>query len=108
MGTAGLGGADGPYRLSSGNPVFQISELSKEAVPPEVRKMARELARKAFEEKLKEIKMSKYEGNVYEEFLGPIRPQIAALRVILSSLQAKDKERKWVRHQSSGDLMMPK
>jgi hypothetical protein len=38
--------------------------------------MAREMARKAFEERLKEIKMSKYEGNIYEEFLGPIRPQV--------------------------------
>jgi hypothetical protein len=38
--------------------------------------MAREMAQKAFEEKLREIKMSKYEGNVYEDYLGPIRPQV--------------------------------
>jgi len=56
---------------------LQVSDEVKEAVPPEVRRMAREMARKAFEERLKEIKMSKYEGNVYEEFLGPIRPQVS-------------------------------
>ena len=53
-----------------------MSDAVKQALSPEVRKMAREMAQKAFEEKLREIKMSKYEGNVYEEYLGPIRPQV--------------------------------
>ncbi|CAG7731784.1 unnamed protein product [Allacma fusca] len=103
-GTAGLGGAGGPHRLDSGNPVFQVSDEVKQNVPPEVLKMAREMAKKAYEEKLKEIKMSKYDGQIYEEYLAPIRPQIQALRVILQSLQAKAKERKWVKHQTSGEL----
>lgn len=30
--------------------------------------------------------------------------QVQALRVILSNLQAKSKERQWVRHQTSGEL----
>lgn len=30
--------------------------------------------------------------------------QVQALRVILSSVQAKSKERQWLRHQTSGEL----
>jgi von Willebrand factor A domain-containing protein 8 len=36
MNTAGLGGAGGPYRLDSGNAVFQISDFDKNLVPEEV------------------------------------------------------------------------
>ncbi|ODN04785.1 von Willebrand factor A domain-containing protein 8 [Orchesella cincta] len=103
-GTAGLGGAGGPYRLTDGNPVFQVSPEVKASVPPEIRLMARDMARKAFEEKLKELKMSKYDGNVYEDFIRPIRPQIQSLRTVLESLQSNAKERKWVKHQTSGEF----
>lgn len=34
--TAGLGGMGGPFRLDSGNPVFQVSSLDKDSVPEEV------------------------------------------------------------------------
>jgi len=37
MNTAGLGGAGGPYRLDSGNAVFQISDFDKNLVPEEVK-----------------------------------------------------------------------
>ena len=74
--TAGLGGAGGPYRLDSGNPVFQVSDDIKANVPPEVLKMAREMNRKAFLEKLREIQMSEYDGKVYDTYLAPIRPQV--------------------------------
>ncbi|CAL8113762.1 unnamed protein product [Orchesella dallaii] len=103
-GTAGLGGAGGPYRLSDGNPVFQVSPEVKASVPEDVRLMAREMARKAFEEKLKELKMSKYDGNVYEDMIHPIKAQIQSLRTVLESLQSNAKERKWVRHQTSGEF----
>lgn len=36
MNTAGLGGVGGPYRLDSGNPVFQVADLEKLQVPEEV------------------------------------------------------------------------
>jgi von Willebrand factor A domain-containing protein 8 len=36
MNTAGLGGVGGPYRLDSGNAVFQVADFEKMQVPEEV------------------------------------------------------------------------
>ena len=36
MNTAGMGGIGGPYRLDSGNEVFQVSQFDKDNVPEEV------------------------------------------------------------------------
>ncbi|XP_030747712.1 von Willebrand factor A domain-containing protein 8 [Sitophilus oryzae] len=102
--TAGLGGKGGPYRLDKGHKVFQLSDEEKNAVPEHVLKAAREMNRKAFAEKLKEIGMSGYDHNVYMEFSGPVQRQVQSLRVILSNLQAKNKERHWFSHQTSGEL----
>lgn len=60
--------------------------------------------RKAFSEKLKEIKMSIHDHSVYDAFSAPVRKQVQELRVILSSLQAKSKERVWRKHQTSGEI----
>lgn len=60
--------------------------------------------RKAFEEKLKEIKMSTYDHSVYEQFRVPVKNQIQQLRIVLTALQAKSKERHWQKHQTSGEL----
>ena len=64
--TAGLGGKGGPYRLDSGNDVHQLSDEEKAAVPEEIKKAAREMGRKAFEDRLREIEMSEYEATAYE------------------------------------------
>lgn len=48
--------------------------------------------------------MSEYEAEIYEKFSSRVQRQIQSLRVLLESLQAKGKERHWVRHQTSGDL----
>lgn len=102
--TAGLGGKGGPYRLDAGHKVHQLSDEEKDDIPIEVKRAAREMNRKAFEAKLKEIQMSKYDHNIYEQFSVPVRQQVQILRVILNSLQAKSKERQWLRHQTSGEL----
>lgn len=78
--------------------------MTKDSVSPEVLQQARELSRQLYNEKLRELKMSKHDGKVYNDFLDPIRPQIQTLRNVLDSLQSKSEERKWVRHQTSGDL----
>lgn len=62
------------------------------------------MGRKAFEEKLREIGMSGYDANVYAQFSDPVQRQVQSLRVILSSLQAKNKERHWHKNQTSGEL----
>lgn len=102
--TAGLGGKGGPYRLDSGHPVHQLSDEEKNSVSDEVRKAAREMAKQALEKKLKEIDMDSQSASVYEEYLSNIRREIDQLKVILQQLQAKEKERAWLKNQSTGDL----
>ncbi|XP_061485897.1 von Willebrand factor A domain-containing protein 8 isoform X2 [Rhineura floridana] len=102
--TAGLGGKGGPYRLDAGHEVYQVSQAEKDAVPAEVKKAAREMGEKAFKQRLKEIKMSEYDASTYEKFSGAVRQQVHLLRIILDNLQAKGKERQWLRHQAVGEL----
>ncbi|XP_065077399.1 von Willebrand factor A domain-containing protein 8 [Ochlerotatus camptorhynchus] len=102
--TAGLGGKGGPYRLDAGHKVHQLSDAEKDDIPEHVKMAAKEMNRKAFEEKLKEIQMSKYDHKVYMEFKGPVQKQVQQLRVTLQALQAKSKERHWQKHQTSGEM----
>ncbi|KAM4700318.1 von Willebrand factor A domain-containing protein 8 [Discoglossus pictus] len=102
--TAGLGGKGGPYRLDAGHKVYQVSQAEKDAVPEEVKRASREMAQKAFKQRLKEIQMSEYDAATYERFSEAVRRQVQSLRVILDSLQAKGKERQWIKNQSIGDL----
>ncbi|XP_064349192.1 von Willebrand factor A domain-containing protein 8 isoform X3 [Camelus dromedarius] len=102
--TAGLGGKGGPYRLDAGHKVYQVSEAEKDAVPEEVKRAAREMGQKAFQQRLKEIQMSEYDAATYERFSGAVRRQVHSLRIILDNLQAKGKERQWLRHQATGEL----
>ncbi|CAG9859748.1 unnamed protein product [Phyllotreta striolata] len=102
--TAGLGGKGGPYRLDKGHQVHQLSDEEKNSVPEHVRKAAREMNRKHFREKLKEIGMSGYDASVYAQFSDAVRNQVRSLRVILGNLQSKNEERQWHRHQTSGEL----
>ncbi|XP_077071835.1 von Willebrand factor A domain-containing protein 8 isoform X2 [Siphateles boraxobius] len=102
--TAGLGGKGGPYRLDAGHKVHQISQAEKDAVPDEVKRAAREMGEKAFKQRLKEIEMSEYDATTYDRFSGAVRRQVQSLRIILDSLQAKGKERQWLRNQALGEL----
>eukprot|EP00066_Takifugu_rubripes_P009279 XP_003976079.1 PREDICTED: von Willebrand factor A domain-containing protein 8 isoform X1 [Takifugu rubripes] len=102
--TAGLGGKGGPYRLDSGHTVYQVSQAEKDSIPEEVRRAAREMAEKAFKDRLKEIDMSEYDAATYERFSNAVQRQVQSLRVILESLQAKGKERQWLKNQATGEL----
>lgn len=59
---------------------------------------------KAFKQRLKEIRMSEYDHNLYSQFSDAIQKEVQALRVILGTLQTKSNERQWCRHQTSGEL----
>ncbi|XP_053732319.1 von Willebrand factor A domain-containing protein 8 [Synchiropus splendidus] len=102
--TAGLGGKGGPYRLDAGHKVYQVSQAEKDAVPEDVRRAAREMAEKAFKERLREIDMSEYDADTYERFSSAVRRQVQSLRIILDNLQAKGKERQWLKNQALGEL----
>lgn len=102
--TAGMGGKGGPYRLDKGHKVHQLSDEEKDDIPDSVKEAARAMNRSAFEERLREIKMSEYDHKVYEQFRQPVVKPIQQLRVVLSALQAKSRERQWQNHQTAGEL----
>lgn len=102
--TAGLGGKGGPFRLDAGHKVHQLSDEEKDDIPEEVKKAAREMNRKAFEDKLKEIKMSAHDHKLYAQFSEPNRKQVQQLKAVLDAMQTKSKERQWQKYQTHGDL----
>jgi len=102
--TAGLGGIGGPYRLDAGHDVHQVSDDLKEQVPEHIRKAAREMNRKAYEERLREIRMSEYDAELYEQYASGVRKQVQTLRLIINGLQAKAQDRQWLKNQTSGEL----
>ncbi|XP_061397314.1 von Willebrand factor A domain-containing protein 8-like [Musca vetustissima] len=102
--TAGLGGKGGPFRLDSGHKVHQLSDEEKDDIPEEVKKAAREMNRKFYEEKLKEIRMSAHDHQLYAQFSDPIRKQVQQLKAILDAMQTKSKERQWQKYQTHGEL----
>ena len=90
--------------LDSGNPIHQVSDEQKQNVPEHVRKAAREMAQKAFRERLREIQMSEYDHDIYKKYADNIKKPVQQLRNILDGLEAKKKERQWLKHQTTGDL----
>lgn len=81
--TAGLGGKGGPYRLDAGHTVHQLSDEEKNAVPEHIKKAAREMGLKAFQQRLKDIRMSEYDNKVYSQFSDAVQKQVQALRTII-------------------------
>ncbi|KXS13469.1 hypothetical protein M427DRAFT_33874 [Gonapodya prolifera JEL478] len=102
--TAGLGGRGGPYRLDLGHNVFQMPDEEKNKVPEAVKRAAREMATDGLRKRLEEIQMSEYDAGTYKEFYDNVKHEIRQLRVVLEGVQAKEKERVWLKHQVDGDL----
>ena len=50
--------------------------------------------------------MSKYDAEVYEKFSSQVRKQVQALRLIISGLQAKAKDRQWLKNQTMGNCFV--
>ena len=54
--------------MDAGHDVHQVSDEVKNQVPEHIRKAAREMNRKAYNERLREIQMSEHDANMYEQF----------------------------------------
>ena len=102
--TAGLGGRGGPYRLDKGHPVHQVSDAAKAEVDEATKAKARAIAEQAFKERMREIDMSEDEENFYTKMHARVADEIEQLRVVLGALEARAKERVWLRNQSDGDF----
>ncbi|KAH8385795.1 hypothetical protein KR093_006032, partial [Drosophila rubida] len=102
--TAGLGGKGGPFRLDKGHHVYQLSDAEKASIPEDIKLAARKMNRKAFEQKLNDIKMSAFDHQVYAQYSDPNRKQVQQLKAILEAMQTKSKERLWQKYQTDGEL----
>ncbi|KAJ3366076.1 hypothetical protein HDU91_002000 [Kappamyces sp. JEL0680] len=102
--TAGLGGRGGPYRLDSGHEVHQLSDNLKNQVPKEILEAAKKMGESALAQRLKEIHMNPKEADLYTQLSKNVQLQVQQLRVILEGVDAKKKERVWIRNQTDGEL----
>ena len=64
--------------------------------------------RKAYEERLRSIKLSEFDSQVYEGYASQVRKQIQSLKNIINSLQAKANDRQWLKNQTEGTFIMIK
>ncbi|OQS05394.1 hypothetical protein THRCLA_02460 [Thraustotheca clavata] len=101
--TAGLGGRGGPYRLDKGHKVHQVSQAKKDEVTEEARKKAKAMADEALAAKLQDIEMTGGEWKAYQKYLNRIEQETSQLRNVLQNLESIEKERGWLKHQSSGE-----
>jgi hypothetical protein len=46
--------------------------------------------------------MSQYDADIYEKFASQVRKQVQSLRLIINGLQAKAKDRQWLKNQTMG------
>lgn len=53
-----------------------MSDEDKAAVPEEIRKAAREMGQKAYQERLKQIKMDPIDAELYKQFSGSVQKQV--------------------------------
>ncbi len=51
-----------------------------------------------------QINMTQADSEVFRSYLANVQREIRELRVILESIEAKNKERVWLKNQSSGDV----
>lgn len=102
--TAGLGGRGGYQRLYKGHKIHQVPERLKRDVPEELQAEAREMAKKALEEKLAEDRLSQEEAQFMQSLKANVEPQVSHLANILNGLTAQEHERRWLVRQQDGQL----
>ena len=56
-----------------------MSDEEKAAVPEEIQRAAREMARKAYKERLKQIKMDPMDADLYQKFSSSVQKQVKCL-----------------------------
>ena len=121
--TAGLGGAGGPWREDSGNPVHQVTDEVKRAVPQSVQDAAREMGQAELKRRLAALSMTAFDMNSYAHFRSTdVVAGIAQIRALLASLKAfrkgvddddedddedgdnKSHRRGWLKNQTDGEI----
>ncbi|CAO3595524.1 unnamed protein product [Absidia cylindrospora] len=73
-------------------------------VPEEISEAKKEMHDNAMEKMLGKMEMNRADYDMFQGYMENVRREIRELRVILESVEAKNKERVWLKNQSSGDL----
>ncbi|CAB4415023.1 unnamed protein product [Rhizophagus irregularis] len=106
-GGAGDGGGD-QLNLEGREPTFiDVSnmEIRTEAKPPlELTDAQRELHEISMQKRREQINMTQADSEKFRSYLTNVQREIRELRVILESIESKNKERVWLKNQSSGDV----
>ena len=84
--------------------MHQVSDDAKAEVSEEAKAAARRIAKQKLKDRLNEINMSGEDFETYNQFIEPIRPDIATLRSTLRSVELKSAERNWMKRQLDGEL----
>ena len=58
-----------------------MRQAEKDAVPEHVKKAAREMGQKAFKQRLREIHMSEYDAQLYNQFSDAVSRQVHAFSI---------------------------
>ncbi|CAJ0760628.1 2341_t:CDS:10 [Entrophospora sp. SA101] len=94
--------------LMGREPTFiDVSKLSlRTEIPPPIKLTAaqRDLHELTMRKKREQINMTQENMNLFQSYLVNVQKEIHELRVILESIEAKKKERVWLKNQSSGDI----
>ncbi|KAI8341541.1 hypothetical protein BC941DRAFT_416834, partial [Chlamydoabsidia padenii] len=71
-------------------------------VPEEISEAKKEMHDNAMEKMLSKIEMNRADYDIFQTYMENIRREVRELRVILESVEAKNKERVWLKNQASG------
>ena len=92
-----MGGMKGIKREGEGGPRGEL-------IDREVDELQRAMAREALAEELKSIDMGKADLNEYREMVARVEGGIEQLKNVLAAIEAKGKERTWIKGKSGGEL----
>ncbi|CAJ0865553.1 11051_t:CDS:10 [Entrophospora sp. SA101] len=103
-----IGNGGDSLNLMGREPTFiDVSKLSlRTEIPPPIKLTAaqRDLHELTMRKKREQINMTQENMNLFQSYLVNVQKEIHELRVILESIEAKKKERVWLKNQSSGDI----
>merc|ERR1712054_471507 len=102
-GRGGKGKGKGEGKRRGENRRRQLTKEAREGAA-DVLRAARKLASEASDNQRLELNMDQVDEGKYDELYATVENEVNQLRVILQSVEAKEKERVWLRGKTTGEL----
>ena len=93
----------GVGRSGNAKRLKRLSQLAKEGAANVLRK-ARNMAKQASDIQRVELKMDNVDESKYDELYSTVENEVNQLRVVLQTVEAKERERTWLRGKTTGEL----